>query len=111
MDFVSLVVVVGYTYLVYRIGKASAMREVGSTHIQDTLNKAAIPIGVLEKIDGKYYLYEKDTTNFLCQADKLEDIPLNLWDNKKISLAVILYPEEAADQTFWCINGKLKIVQ
>ena len=110
MDFLSILLAAGYGYLMYRIGKSSAMRMIGDKHIQDTLAKATIPVGVLEKVDGHYYLYEKDSTNFLCQAEKLEDIPLNLWDNKKISLAVILYPEEAGEQAFWCINGKLKVV-
>jgi hypothetical protein len=110
MDFVTVILMVVYGYAMYAIGKSAAMKMVGSKHIQDTLARAAIPIGVLEKVEGHYYLYEKDSTNFLCQAEKLEDIPLNLWENKKISLAVILYPEEAGEQTFWCINGKLRMV-
>lgn len=111
MDFVTILLMLGYGYLMYTIGKSTTMRKVGEKHVQDTLARAIIPIGVLEKIEGQYYLYEKDSTNFLCQAEKLEDIPLNLWENKKISLAVILYPEEASEQAFWCINGKLKMMQ
>lgn len=111
MDFFTIFLMFVYGYGMYWLGKTTAMKAVGTKHIQDTLDKAAIPIGVLEKVDGQYYLYEKDSTNFLCQAEKLEDIPLNLWDNKKISLAVILYPEEAGDQAFWCINGKLRVAE
>lgn len=111
MDIFIIIALVLFGYVMFRLGKSTAMQAVGAKHIQDTLDKAAIPIGVLEKVDGQYYLYEKDSTNFLCQAEKLEDIPLNLWDSKKISLAVILYPEEAGDQAFWCINGKLRVAE
>lgn len=111
MDMITIIAFIVYGYFMYRIGRSSAMRLVGDQYIQETLKKAAIPVGVLEKIEGQYYLFEKDTTSFLCQAESLEDIPMQLWENKKISLAVILFPEEAADQTFWCINGKLKTIQ
>lgn len=111
MDIVTVASFVLYGYFMYWLGKTAAMKMVGAKHIQDTLAKAAIPIGVVEKVEGQYYLYEKDSTNFLCQAEKLEDIPLNLWDSKKISLAVILYPEEAGDKAFWCINGKLRVTE
>jgi hypothetical protein len=111
MDFLTIIAFLVYGYGMFWLGKTTAMKMVGSKHIQDTLAKATIPIGVLEKVDNQYYLYEKDSTNFLCQAEKLEDIPLNLWDNKKISLAVVLYPEEAGERAFWCINGKLRVVE
>ena len=111
MDFFTVIAFIVYGYGMFWLGKTAAMKMVGSKHIQDTLNRATIPIGVLEKVDNQYYLYEKDSTNFLCQAETLEDIPLNLWDNKKISLAVILYPEEAGEQAFWCVNGKLRLVE
>ncbi len=111
MDFLTIISFLVYGYGMYAVGKYMTMKQVGSKHIQDTLAKAAIPIGVLEKVENQYYLYEKDSTNFLCQAEKLEDIPLKLWDSKKISLAVVLYPEEAGEKAFWCINGKLRLVE
>lgn len=110
MDIITLVAFIVYGYGMFRFGKYTAMQAVGTKHVDDTLLKATIPVGVLEKVDGQYYLYEKDSPNFLCQAENLEDIPMNLWESKKISLAVILYPEEAGDQAFWCINGKLRVV-
>jgi hypothetical protein len=111
MDFITVIAFLVYGYGMYRLGQTVALKVVGSKHIQDTLSRATIPIAVLEKLENQYYLYEKDSTNFLCQAETLEDIPLNLWDNKKISLAVVLYPEEAGERAFWCINGKLRIVE
>ena len=59
MDFVTVILMVVYGYAMYAIGKSAAMKMVGSKHIQDTLARAAIPIGVLEKVEGHYYLYEK----------------------------------------------------
>jgi hypothetical protein len=111
MDFITIAAFIAFGYGMYLLGKTTAMKIVGSKHIQDTLSRATIPIGVLEKVENQYYLYEKDSTNFLCQAEKIEDIPLKLWDNKKISLAVVLYPEEAGEKAFWCINGKLRVVE
>lgn len=111
MDMFTVIAFIVYSWGMYRLGKSVTIRSIGDQHIKDTLAKAVIPIGVLEKVDGNYYLYEKDSTNFLCQAEKLEDIPINLYSNKKISLALILYPEEASDQKFWCIHGKLKSAQ
>lgn len=111
MDFFVIIGLVAFGYIMFRLGKSTAMQAVGAKHIQDTLNRATIPVGVLEKVENQYYLYEKDSPNFLCQAEKLEDIPMKLWESKKISLAVILYPEEAGDQAFWCINGKLRVAE
>ena len=111
MDFYTIIAFIAYGYFMFGLGRITTMKMVGSKHIQDTLARATIPIGVLEKVEGQYYLYEKDSTNFLCQAEKLEDIPLNLWDSKKISLAVILYPEEAGEKAFWCVNGKLRVAE
>jgi hypothetical protein len=98
-------------YIMYRVGKSSARRELINSSIKSVLDSAIIPIVVAEEIEGHYYVYEKDTTNFLCQAEKLEDIPINLYSNKKISLALILFPEEAHDRKFWCINGKIKLAE
>jgi hypothetical protein len=111
MDLLFILIFIGFGYFMYWLGKTTTMKMIGSNYIQTILAKATIPIGVLEKVDEKYYLYEKDSTNFLCQAETLEDIPLNLWNNKKISIAVILYPEQTGERTFWCINGKLRVVQ
>jgi len=110
MDIVTIIAFIGCGYVMYNIGKAATMRRIGSKYIENAVGNAIIPIGVLEKIDNKYYLFEKDTTTFLCQADTIDDIPLKLWESQKISLAAILYPEVKKDQLYWCINGKLKIV-
>lgn len=94
-------------YFAYKFGQSTTRRILADSTLKSILAKTKFPVAVAEKIEGHYYLYEKDTTNFLCQAEKLEDIPLNLWENKKISMAALLCPEDAGAQIFWCINGKL----
>ena len=111
MDFFIIIAFIGYGYFMYLMGIISFKRQVGIKVMQDALIKASVPIGILEKIKDTYYLYEKDSTNFLCQAERVEDIPNNLWESKKISVAVIMYPEETGNQTFWCVNGKLRAVE
>jgi hypothetical protein len=74
MDLFTVIAFIVYGYGMYWLGKTAAIKMIGSKHVQDTLAKATIPIGVLEKVENQYYLYEKDSTNFLCQAEKLEDI-------------------------------------
>lgn len=98
-------------YAAYKFGQLVQRRAIAAEGIANVMERAIIPITVAEKIEDHYYVYEKDSTNFLCQAKTLEDIPMSLWENKKISLAVVMCPEEANDQIFWCLNGKLKIVQ
>jgi DNA-dependent RNA polymerase auxiliary subunit epsilon len=109
MEFIlSVIFNLVFGYVMYLSGRQSVKRELADNGIRDMMAKSIFPVGVLEKIDDAYYLYEKDTTNFLCQADRLEDIPINLYNNKGISLALIVYPEETFTQGYWCINGKLK---
>jgi len=110
VDLFIVITFILYGYGMFLLGKLSFKRQVGTTLMQDALTRAAIPIGILEKIKDKYYLYEKDSTNFLCQAERLEDIPMSLWENKKISIAVIMYPELSGERTFWCVNGKLRVL-
>ena len=109
MDMLTIAAFVVYGYGMYRLGKASAKATIATMGINNILERGKFPFGVVEKIDGHYYLYEKDTTNFLCQAENLEDIPMKLWENKQISLAAIMCPEEST-QVFWCVNGKLKAI-
>lgn len=111
MDILTGFIIGLVIYAAYKFGQLSQRRAIAEAGIADVIQRASIPVAVAEKIEDQYYVYEKDSTNFLCQAKTLEDIPMSLWENKKISLAVVMCPEEANDQIFWCLNGKLKIVQ
>lgn len=110
MDIVTIGSFLAYGYFMYKLGQSTIRNKVGTDGFNVIVDRTKFPVAVAEKIDGNYYLYEKDSTNFLCQAEKLEDIPLRLWENKKISLAAIMCPEESANTVYWCVNGKLKIM-
>ena len=107
MNMITVIAFVIYGWVMYRLGKYAVRTAVAGEGINAILDRGKFPFGVVEKIDGHYYLYEKDSTNFLCQAERLEDIPMKLWENKHISLAAIMCPEEST-QVYWCVNGKLK---
>jgi len=98
-------------YIAYKVGKTSSAQSAGGAIIDYTKARAAIPVIVADAVEGQYYLFEKDTQNFICQTDELEKIPDLLYNSKQISLALLLFPEEAPDMQFWCINGKLKVAK
>ena len=108
MDMITIIGFATFAYLGYQWGKLGTKRLVSDKVIDGLVAKASVPIGVVEEIDGHYYVYEKDTTNFLGQAASLEDLPKKLLENK-ISLALLMYPEQST-AIYWCINGKLKAV-
>lgn len=95
-----------YGYFMYKIGRK---QEVSSRMIDAIVAKADFPIGIIEQIDGHYYVHEKDTSKFLGQAATLEEIPQKLFDNK-VTIALLMYPEKDPG-VYWCINGRLKAHQ
>lgn len=109
MDMLSIIAFVAYGYGMYRLGQAGIKRQLGDKVVDTMVAKANVPIGVVEEIDGHYYVYEKDTTKFLGQAPTIEELPMKLLENK-ISLALLMYPEKSSE-VYWCINGKLKSTQ
>lgn len=107
MDMLTGLLVGLGVYCSFKLGQASQKRLMADHAIHAMLAKTRFPVGVAEKIEGHYYLYEKDSTNFLCQAPTLEELAKNLLDNKKISIAALMCPEDAGAEVFWCVNGKL----
>lgn len=103
MDVLLIVAFVAFGYFMYRLGK---QKTISDKMISAIVAKATFPIGVIEQIDGHYYVYEKDTAHFLGQAATIEEIPQKLLENK-ITLALLMYPEKDTG-VYWCINGKLK---
>lgn len=108
MFMTTILIAVIAAYIGFLAGKHVMRVVVANVGIENIMSRTRVPVGIAEKIDGYYYLYEKDTTNFLCQAPTLEEIPMQLYENKKISLAVLMCPEESADRLYWCVHGKLK---
>lgn len=112
MELTAFALLVIYGYCMFLLGKTSMKSFMGQKYIEHAINRAfTIPVGVIEEIDGNYYLYEKDTTNFLCQSNNIEDIPMQLWKTKNIAVALVIFPESKTLKSFWCVNGKLKAIQ
>ena len=109
MDMLNIIVMVVYGVGMYMLGKRSLQRQIGDKMIDAMVAKASVPIGVVEEIEGHYYVYEKDTVKFMGQAATLEELPKKLLENK-IGLALLMYPEKSSE-VYWCINGKLKNTQ
>lgn len=106
MDMLTLFCVIVYGYGMYMFGKYTMRKVLDDRIVNAVVSKANVPIGVVEEIDGHYYVYEKDTVKFMGQAATLEELPQKLMDNK-IGLALLMYPEKS-QAVYWCINGKLK---
>lgn len=106
MDMLTLLAFIVYGYGMYRFGRYTIRNLLDDKVVNAIVAKASVPIGVIEQIEGHYYVYEKDTTNFLGQAPTIEEIPQKLME-KKISLALLMYPEKSSE-VYWCVNGKLK---
>ena len=107
MDMLSVLLLVVFGYSMYKLGQSSVKQLLGVNVVNEIVSKTKVPIGVIEEIEGQYYVYEKDTTNFLGQATTIEEIPQMLMD-RKIGLALLMYPEKSPD-VYWCINGKIKV--
>ena len=108
MDMMTLFVFIVYGYGMYMLGKYTMRKLVDDKVVAQIVSRANVPIGVIEQIEGQYVVYEKDTTNFLGQANTIEEIPQKLMD-RKIGLAILMYPEKSRE-VYWCINGRLKEV-
>lgn len=100
--FITLAAVLGYF-----LGKAKQSTIFGEKVLSTIVNRANFPVAVVEKIDGQYLLYEKDTTNFLCQAASFDKLADALYEARRVNMAVIYFPEEYQDKKFWVVNGKL----
>lgn len=107
MDFFTVTAFIMYGYGMYMLGKFTMRKLVDDKVVAQIVARANVPIGVIEQIEGQYVVYEKDTTNFLGQANTIEEIPQKLMD-RKISLAILMYPEKSSE-VYWCVNGRLKV--
>lgn len=92
----------------YQLGISKIKVMIADKVFEEIRAKAIIPVCVAECVEQNYYLYEKDTDKFMCQASSLEELPKSLFDTKKINLALVMFPTETNNESFWIINGKIK---
>ena len=95
----------------YQLGIAKIKLMLADKVFEEIRAKAMIPICVAECVGQNYYLYEKDTDKFMCQSASLEELPKNLFDNKKINLALVMFPKGTNSENYWIINGKIKKIE
>jgi hypothetical protein len=92
----------------YQLGVAKIKLILADKAFKEIQDKSMIPVCVVDCVEQTYYLYEKDTDKFMCQAPSLEELPKSLFDNKKINLALMMFPTETNNESYWIINGKVK---
>jgi hypothetical protein len=92
----------------YQLGVFKVKTIIASRVFEEIRAKAMIPVCVAECVGQTYYLYEKDTDKFMCQASSFEELPQSLFDTRKINLALVLFPTASNSDNYWIINGKIK---
>jgi hypothetical protein len=90
------------------MGANAIKKVIGQRFFEDIEEKAIVPVCVAEHIQNVYYLFEKDTDNFMCQAPTLEELPQKLFEAKNINLALVLFPHDVSHDCLWIVNGKIK---
>jgi len=97
----------------YHFGATSAITtkldSVFRQHVQNRLN---FPFCIAEYEAGIFYLFDKTSRAFICQAETLDGLADVLSETKNINLALVTCPSavEATSETFWFINGKARPV-
>jgi hypothetical protein len=105
----SLILVSALSFFIgHHLGVAKIKAILTSRAFEEIRAKAMIPVCIAECVEQTYYLYEKDTDKFMCQASSFEELPKSLFDNKKINLALVMFPTSTDYENFWIINGKIK---
>lgn len=93
-----LVFFMGYLYGLNRL--ANAVVSVAKTNMGKI-----IPIYVAEYEQGNYYLYDKDTSVFICQGKTLDDVATAL-NNAKKFFAVVALPKGNTFELQWFVKGR-----
>ena len=63
-----------------------------------------VPYLFTEAVDNSIMLFNKDTKQFICQADSLEELAKNCMEYNKIKLAVVSHD----NQNLWFVEGEVK---
>lgn len=102
----ALVFGTGY-YLGVRAAVGAEISKYISKYVKD---QVVFPFCIAEFEAGNYYLYDKNTQAFLCQANTMEQLAVELNDTKKIGVAYVMLPEGNNQNLFWFVRGKVKPV-
>lgn len=100
--FISIAMVIGYW-----IGKSKQRSMFGEKALRVIIDRANFPVAVVEKVNDQYLMYEKDTSNFLCQATTLDKLAEALYEAKRVTMALVYCPQEFQEKKLWIVNGKL----
>ncbi len=112
MDYLSLALVwlggflLGHQWAILRLQKVLRQyAKENGIHLEGE-PKPSMVVCVVEFENQQYYLYDKNTNSFYCQASSLEDLALALYKDKKIDQALVV-ETYGNSQKFWLFkNGK-----
>jgi len=63
-----------------------------------------VPYLFTEAVDNSIMLYNKETKQFVCQANSMEELAKNLFAHNKIKFAVVDHNKEL----IWFVDGEIK---
>lgn len=92
---------------VFVAGYVFGMSRARGIYVMQQSKKTTIPVCIAEYQKGNYYLYDRDTNKFMCQAKTLEGLADELSRYKNITLAYVYVLGEGENKSFWIINGKV----
>ena len=73
--------------------------------IIDSANEAIeVPNLFTEVIGRSIMLYNKDTNQFVCQAENIEELAIQLMNHNKIEVALVNHN----DEKIWFVEGKIR---
>lgn len=93
----------------FLFGVYSAVGVLSRHKIQDVEEKNVIRSYLLEEEDDMFYLFQKDTQQFFCQAPSLEELAKEV-SNRNIDVAYVVSAAEGNDEAYWFRNGKVKTI-
>lgn len=100
-------VVVSY-FIVFFAGYLYGLNKLANAVVNVAKNNMLgkiIPMYIAEYEEGNYYLYDKDTSLFVCQGKTLADLATAL-NNAKKFFAVVALPRGDSFELQWFVKGR-----
>lgn len=98
----------GWFFMGYRNGYDKAAKKALMLEASDISN--IIPVYIAEYEEGSYYLYDKNTSHFICQGKTLEEVGKAL-NNAKKYFAIVAMQKGSDIELQWYIKGKFSEIQ